>query len=967
MDWMNDIYRLLIRISATALFAAPAVASATTPTSVPLVNPGFESPYFAFSGNNGQISGNIATGWADNSTWSDSTVQYAQEFSNPHSGASCQKMAVASIGSGEAQFLQGIPVVAGSLYTAAIWLRGDPGTQIVFRIQDGSSPYESYLDTYVTLTADWQAITIQGYIAVSTGANLMIAFDVPGTVWIDDASVLYVPGTAPPTPNLGPIPTSFFGIHVANFLESMLSNPGLEPPFVSVGQNNPISGNVAINWNDNSSWADVTVIYSEDTGNPHGGTAAQLVDVQAVASGAVQLIQPITVIPGATYTFAVWLRGQPGMRVNVILQNQNAPYNYYASTPAALTADWQQFSATGQINDTGEVLLMIQATTPGTFSVDDAAFTDANGQPVSGGVPWPAARFGTLRLWDSGTTWTALEPLRGVWNFAPLDAWVAAAEANGIPDIILTLGQTPAWASSNPDDVNYVGAGAPAPPSNIQDWNDYITAVAQRYKGRIRYYEIWNEPNDNTYFTGTVAQLAQLTQNAYQLLKTVDPQNTVMSPAAYSAGYLDTLLAAGASQYVDVIGYHIYATPPESTGPLLANVRLVMNKYGLGALPLWDTEGASGDNTTPPAQAAAYMARKYLVDLAYGSGRFDWYTWGNASAYCVGTEQTDPIALTAAGQAYRYMFDWLSGASLTLAVIDQSGTWQIWLTLATGDQGIIVWNPTQTVSFTIPAAIQARTVRDIFGGATAVQGTTLTVTDSPVLVTSCCQTTPAINGVANSASFATAVSPGSLATIFGTGFASQPAQPASLPLPGGLGGVSVSIDGFYSPMLYADSGQINFQVPFEAQPGSATLLVRAPLGMSVEYPLTIDAAAPGIFQIDGNQAVATDAGGMLITAKHPAPAGSVIVVYLTGIGSLTTTPPDGAGAPLSPLARATLSAAATIGGVNAPIQFLGLTPYFVGLAQANLEVPQLAAGDYPVVITVNGVSSPPALLSIGAQ
>jgi uncharacterized protein (TIGR03437 family) len=90
----------------------------------------------------------------------------------------------------------------------------------------------------------------------------------------------------------------------------------------------------------------------------------------------------------------------------------------------------------------------------------------------------------------------------------------------------------------------------------------------------------------------------------------------------------------------------------------------------------------------------------------------------------------------------------------------------------------------------------------------------------------------------------------------------------------------------------------------------------------------------------------------------------VIVVYLTGIGSLTTTPLDGAGAPVSPLARATLSATATIGGADAPIQFLGLTPYFVGLAQANLQVPQLAAGDYPVVITVNGVASAPAMLSV---
>jgi hypothetical protein len=105
MESMIDIYRLVVRISVAAILVARVAAPASTPTNVALANPGFESPYFAFSGNNGQISGNIAKGWSDNSTWSDSTVQYAQEFNNPHSGASCQRMAVASVGSGEAQFL----------------------------------------------------------------------------------------------------------------------------------------------------------------------------------------------------------------------------------------------------------------------------------------------------------------------------------------------------------------------------------------------------------------------------------------------------------------------------------------------------------------------------------------------------------------------------------------------------------------------------------------------------------------------------------------------------------------------------------------------------------------------------------------------------------------------------------------------------------------------------------------------
>ena len=193
---------------------------------------------------------------------------------------------------------------------------------------------------------------------------------------------------------------------------------------------------------------------------------------------------------------------------------------------------------------------MFQASQAGAFWVDDVLFTNSSGAPVSAACPGPEPDPAPCVL-GLRTSWTALEPLKGVWNWQPLDIWVAAAEQHGVADILLTLGQTPAWASTNPDDVNYVGAGAPAPPADNQDWRDYITAVAQRYKGRIRYYEIWNEPNDTTYYTGTVAELAEPTAEAYSILKAVDPGNTVVSPAAYRPGYLDQLLQAGVGANVD--------------------------------------------------------------------------------------------------------------------------------------------------------------------------------------------------------------------------------------------------------------------------------------------------------------------------------------------------------------------------------------------------------------------------------
>jgi hypothetical protein len=207
-----------------------------------------------------------------------------------------------------------------------------------------------------------------------------------------------------------------------------------------------------------------------------------------------------------------------------------------------------------------------------------------------------------------------------------------------------------------------------------------------------------------------------------------------------------------------MIAYHFYETPPESTAAAIANVRMVMAANGAASLPLWDSEGASGDTTVPEDLAAAYLVRKYLVDLAFGSIRYDWYAWGKATSFCVGTEENDPRVLTEAGQAFGILLNWLKGASLTSASIDASGTWQIGLSWPPpgasltstssdapgprrigpprvgGSRGLIVWNPSATVQFAIPATLLSVTQFDIFGHATPVAATSVTIGNSPVLL-----------------------------------------------------------------------------------------------------------------------------------------------------------------------------------------------------------------------------------------
>ena len=230
-----------------------------------------------------------------------------------------------------------------------------------------------------------------------------------------------------------------------------------------------------------------------------------------------------------------------------------------------------------------------------------------------------------------------------------------------------------------------------------------------------------------------------------------------------------------------------------------------------------------------------------------------------------------------------------------------------------------------------------------------------------------------IQAVADAASYSPRVAPGALATIFGSHLAGSTAQAADFPLPISLAGVSVYVlqsqNQIQAPLVYASPTQINFQVPSGLTAGAASLYVTGGGGTSPAFDIVVVSAGPAVFQNSSNHAVAQNAGSgySLNSTAQPAAAGSVVVVYLTGQGSVDHPVQDGAATPDSPLANATGAPTATIGGMNAPVQFLGLTPGFAGLAQANIQVPSLATGDYPLVITVGGYVSSSAMLSVSGS
>ena len=209
------------------------------------------------------------------------------------------------------------------------------------------------------------------------------------------------------------------------------------------------------------------------------------------------------------------------------------------------------------------------------------------------------------------------------------------------------------------------------------------------------------------------------------------------------------------------------------------------------------------------------------------------------------------------------------------------------------------------------------------------------------------------------------LTPGGLVSVYGSEFTDQNYL-ASLPLGPSLGGVSIVVNDRLAPVLFASRTQVNVQVPFETQLGTARVVVRNAFGVSDDINVGVASSAPDVFEIAGH-AIAQNDGIVLNSPHNPAPPGSHVVVYFTGGGLVKDQAAVSTGLPTPFSLHPTLdSASASLGGEVAKVVFAGLTPGFVGLYQANIVVPSLAAGQHLLALTLGESTSPPVILSVSA-
>ena len=351
----------------------------------------------------------------------------------------------------------------------------------------------------------------------------------------------------------------------------------------------------------------------------------------------------------------------------------------------------------------------------------------------------PPLNYGTTRTWDSFPMldWAEINSSSGVYQFQDLDAFVQLNQARGA-EVIYTFGRTPQWASSKPEAPGPYGPGQCAPPADLRNWDNYVTAIASHVGPRITYWELWNEPQDPNYYCGDMQTLLTMAEHAYRIIKSINPAAQIITPtgtASDGPAWLDAYLSKGGGDYADIISFHGYCdTEAESINPVVARYEKVIAAHGQGSKPLWDTEadwaGDADDVLEGNENRTDFMAKYYFLQWSDGVSRFVLYaydggTWGGLWNPVTGADQD--VA------SYNVIQQWMVGASMTSACTSYSNrTWSCPLSREGGYQALVLWNSTKTVSYPVPG--QYTDVRDLNGNVRPLPKGNLQVGDSPVLV-----------------------------------------------------------------------------------------------------------------------------------------------------------------------------------------------------------------------------------------
>lgn len=251
-----------------------------------------------------------------------------------------------------------------------------------------------------------------------------------------------------------------------------------------------------------------------------------------------------------------------------------------------------------------------------------------------------------ISVMRAGSGWEHLEPKPGVWEWEALDRLIASAKRNG-----MELQMLLAFCAQHAAPPAAQEAFAKALAAKQKDawliwdraaprddaWRNYVATLVAHTKGRVRLFEVWNEPDLAGFFAGTTDDYIRLVRSAYEEAKRVDPTVTILSGGFAGVGShpghalnpnLQERVLAEASDSFDVHAYHGHGTFPnfiQSVDGELARIRAQMPH----PKPIYFNETAMHSTFGTDHQQALTLVKKLTFARARGAIGYTWYDLRN--------------------------------------------------------------------------------------------------------------------------------------------------------------------------------------------------------------------------------------------------------------------------------------------------------------------------------------------------
>lgn len=226
------------------------------------------------------------------------------------------------------------------------------------------------------------------------------------------------------------------------------------------------------------------------------------------------------------------------------------------------------------------------------------------------------------------------------------------------------------------------------------------------------------------------------------------------------------------------------------------------------------------------------------------------------------------------------------------------------------------------------------------------------------------------DGIVNGASFTPGLAPNTIGSIFGTNLswgtrAVQASDMSGGVMPTSLGNVEVYFEGWPAYLYYVSPSQINFLVPSDLLPGTFQFWVDRQGTRGPIVTVTLQGAAPAIFQTSAGAVIATHLNWSLVSSDAPAVAGEIVSLWTTGLGNTNPQLEDG----VLPATAQWLSLMSQFevqvnGAALDPsaVLYAGVAPGYAGLYQVNVRLPDPLPPNPEIRIGLGGVLSPPGLI-----